>query len=164
MIDDIAWLGKKEELAFRETKFSGKNAGKIYQYSNHVDGLIRTRAIICAMAVLVFYPVVVLYFVTGQFSNAFFFERVVFSIVFIVAGVLFNKFRIPAILIASIPMLLMAATYLFNTMEIDVYRIAYSIAILVLILGGLYHNHKVNILEEELSNTLLENQLLDKNK
>ena len=31
MIEKLAWLGKKEELAFRELKFRGENSGKIYK-------------------------------------------------------------------------------------------------------------------------------------
>jgi len=40
MIDQLTFLGKKEELEFSKRKFRGKNAGKIYRYSNHIDGLI----------------------------------------------------------------------------------------------------------------------------
>ena len=91
MIDKLSWLGKEEELEFRKLKFRDKNAGKIYQYSNHVDGLIRTRAIIFAMVLFAFYPVILNYLFEDQFNNGFFFERLSFSIMFLVSGFLFNK-------------------------------------------------------------------------
>ena len=161
-MNEFSWLGKKEELEFRKQKFRGKNAGKIFQYSNHVDGLIRTRVIILAMVLFVFYPVLRNYVGTGQFHSAFFFERLIFSAMFLIAGLLFNKFRILSIVLAALPALVIAATYLLIPGNFHLYKIAYSIAILLLILSGLYYNSKVKKLEKELNQLLLENQLIDR--
>ncbi len=142
MIDELSWLGKKEELEFRKLKFRDKNAGKIYQYSNHVDGLIRTN----------------------QLHSEFFYERLIFSGMFLISGFLFNTFRIISILLATIPMLIIAASYLLIAQNFNIYKIAYSFAILLFILSGIYYNYKVKTLEKELSQNLLENQLIERDR
>jgi len=164
MLDKLSWLGKKEELEFGKLKFRGKNAGKIYQYSNHVDGLIRARVIIFAMTILAFYPVLINYLGTGQLQKEFFFERLIFSVMFLISGLIFNKYRILSVFLAAIPMALILATYLFVAGQFNIYRIAYSAAILLFILSVLYYNFNVKKLEKELGNSLLENQLIDKDE
>lgn len=164
MIDELSWLGKKEELEFRKLKFRDKNAGKIYQYSNHVDGLIRTRAIIFAMVLLAFYPVLMNYLGTNKLHTGFFYERIIYSAMFLISGLLFNKFRILSIILATIPMLMIVASYLLIAGNFNISRIAYSTAVLLFILSGFYYNYKVKKLEKELSQNLLENQLIERNE
>jgi hypothetical protein len=160
MVDQLTWLGKKEELEFREINFRGHNSGKIYQYSNHVDALIRTRAIIFAMTLLVLYPVLMNYLGTNQLNIPFLIERLVFSFMLLISGLLFNKLRILSIIIAAIPMLLIIVTHLFFAPGFNISVVGFLIAILLLILSGLYYNYKVKSVQKELSQKLLENQLI----
>lgn len=160
MIDSISFLGKKQELEFRKRKFSGKAAGKIYQYSDTVDSLIRTRAIILAMVLLALYPVVVYYFATGEFQGNFMMSRLIYSLFFLVAGLIFNKLRLLSVLIAAVPAALIIIENLFFLQPFSFYRTGFAIAIFGLILSGLFYNYKVIKLEKELRNILLENQLI----
>ena len=77
---------------------------------------------------------------------------------FLVSGFLFNKSRIFSIVIATIPMLLLIIG------NFSILGIAYFGAILLLILSGVYYNYKVKKLERELSQNLLENQLIERDE
>ena len=161
MLDQLEWLGKKEELEFRKIKFTGKDAGKSWQYAQSIDGLIITRAIVFAMAALVFYPILSNYLFHDVFTMDLLVERVIFSLMLIVGGVLFNRNRVIAIIIASVPIGLILLTYLFFQDQMHIYKIGFTAAVLFLVLRGLHYNKRSKKLKQELDSVLLENQLID---
>ena len=161
MFDQISWLGKKEELEFQKIKFSGKAAGTSWKYSQSVDGLIITRAVIFAMALLVFYPILSNYLFHDVFLADLLIERLVFSFIFIIAGVLFNRYRVLSIVLATLPILLMLITHVFLVEHINIYSIGFVVAVLFLVLRGLHYNKRVKQLREELEGQMLENQLVE---
>lgn len=80
---------------------------------------------------------------------------------FLVVGLLFNKYRIFSIILASIPMLLISATYLLIPENFVISKIAWAVAVLFIILSGLFLNYHLKKLEKELSQQLLENHLIE---
>ena len=154
MLDQLSWLGKPEELAYRQRQFRGKAAGVSYKYARNVDGLIRTRAIIFLMAVLVFYPLVYNFLFFSDFSVALLVERFICCVFLIFAGFLFNKHRPTAVIIAAIPITLILYTYLFMSGSFPIRTIGFMLAILILVLSGIYHDIKVKQLQKKLDTYL----------
>lgn len=149
MLDELPWLGKKEELEFREKKFSGKSAGKAWKYAQALDVIIRTRAIIFLLPLVLFYPVIISLFFLDIFSFELFIERLVLSLFFIVAGLLYNKYRIVSIIIASFPLVLLIISYLFMSQRLPFYKLTFTVAILFLLLqGALKHLESLKIKKE----------------
>ncbi len=154
-------LGKKEELEYREMKFTGKYAGKSWEHSQCIDGLIRTRAIIFIMVLLVFYPMVSNYIFHDYFSLEMFIERVVYSVLFLIAGMMFNKYRMLSTVIAMIPMIIILLTYLAIAGQFSIGKVGFSVAIIFILLSGVYYHYKGKRLRKELDQSLLENQLIE---
>lgn len=161
MIDKISWLGKKEELEFRKLKFNDERAGKIYLYSNYVDGLIRTRAIILIMSVLVLFPSLISLLISNALDFELLLGRIISGTMFLISGIFFNKYRIPSIILGIIPVLFLIATFLFIPSQFNLKMTVYAGAILFLISSGFYYNFKVKKLQKELELGLLENQLIE---
>lgn len=157
---NFTWL-RPAEIELEQQKFRGKLAGTSYQYSKHLDNLRRTRVIIFVMSVLVFFPVMNIYFITGQFVLGLLIERAIFSIMLIASGLLFNKLRIPALILAMIPIVIIIGGYLFVPGQFDIRIIGFMGAILVLIGSGVYHHIKVQKLGKELERNTLEAHLID---
>ena len=156
----FTWL-RSTEIELEQQKFRGKLAGKSYQYSKHLDGLRRTRIIIFVMSLLVFFPVMNVYFIVGQFPLGLFIERVIFSIVLILAGLLFNRLRIPALILAMIPIMIIIGSYLLVPGQFDVRIIGFMGAILVFVGLGIYHHLKSQKIGKELEKNTLEAHLID---
>lgn len=161
MIDQLKWLGKKEELAFEKHTFRGKLAGKAWKYSKNIDGLIRTRAIIFLMALVVFYPLIGLYAVHGEVFTGLLAERLVYALLLILAGLLFNKFRILSIFLAALPLIAISLSYILIPGVFDSRKLGFTIAMLLFVFSGLYHHFQLKKLRRELETGLLENQLLE---
>lgn len=161
MIDQLTFLGKKEELEFSKRKFRGKNAGKIYRYSNHIDGLIRTRAIIIAMVLLVFIPVVLVYQENEEIGKMLLYERLIYSVFFLVSSLLFNRARYIAVLLTTLPLLALLSSYLLIPGNFSFRAVGFLSAILFTVLSGLYSDRKAKKIKNELSNLSLENTLID---
>lgn len=153
MLDNLKWLAKTEEIEFEKTKFHGKLAGKAWKYSRNLSGLIRTRAIIFLMAILVFFPVLTNYLFHDIFYPELLIERAIYSVIFITSGILFNKLRILSIILASLPIILILTTYLLILKQFDYKVIGFLAAILFLILSGIYHNYRLKIIKRELDNS-----------
>lgn len=163
MTDNFKWMLKNEEIEFEKMKFKGKLAGKAYKYSNNIRGLIRTRIIIFSMSILVLYRVLANYLFHEVFDLQFLIERIVFSVVILTAGLLFNKFRTLSILLAVSPLIIITGTYLFIPGQFHLRTVAFMLAIILMILAGIYYNVQSKKLKRELESTYLENQLIDGN-
>lgn len=163
MLSYFRWLGKKDELAFAKQEFRGKLAGKSWKYEQNLDGLVRTRLIIFFMSIFILYPVLSNYVFHGVFSGDLLFERLIFSVILIFSGLIFNKFRIVSIILGMIPIMLILIIYLLIPGQFGVWRFGFMGAILCLIGAGFYHNKNIKQLRKELEATLLENQLIDSN-
>jgi len=161
MDDQIRWLGAKEELDFAKQKFRGKLAGKMARYRTSLESIIRVRFMIFIMALLVFSPIVTNYFLHDVFSKELFYERIVFSVALLAAGLIYNKNRVIAIIIASIPILLIIYTYVFIPGNFDIKTVGFMMAILVFILRGLFHHFRLIKMKKELHSFLIENSLID---
>lgn len=161
MLDNIQWLGKKEELAYRDLKFKGKAAGTSWKYAQSIDGLIITRAVIFLMAVLVFYPILSNYLFHGVFSFELFMERVIYSAMFLTAGYLFNKHRLASVIIAVIPLIIILLMYLFIASQFSMWKVAFLVAVIFLVLRGIHYDRQSRKLKEELDRLLLENHLIE---
>lgn len=161
MLEQLKWLGDKEEVAFEQHKFRGKLAGKAYKYSQNIDGLIRVRLLMVVTAILMFKPIITNYLFHGLFDSELLVERIIFFVMLLVGALLFNKFRIPAIILASIPVLLIIYTYLVNPEYFDLRIIAFNIALLGIFLSGIYHNHRIKTLRNELEQNLSTAQLIE---
>ena len=152
---------KKEETDLLDREFRGKLAGKSWKYEQQLDGLVRTRMVIFAMSLLVFHPILMNYLYHDFFSQDLLIERIAFSGLYLLAGALFNKFRILSIVIALIPSVLIFLTYLIIEGQFDIRKLGFTGAILLLILTGIYHHFKSTQLGDELRAQLLENQIMD---
>jgi len=151
------WLGKKEELEYAERRFEGKLGAKSWKYSQQIDKLAQIRFFIFLMSILVFFPVLTTYLAQGyHFPMELFVERLIFSVVLVIGGLLFNKYRIAAILIASLPLILIQIAYVMNGSAA-----VFNAAFLIFILSGLYFQFQAKKLRKELDRSLLENQLID---
>ncbi len=150
MINQLECLGKKEELELRKMKFSGKAGGIAWKYSQTIDNLIMIRTLIFIMAILLLYPVLSNYFIHGVFSLDLLIERVIFCAVLIIAGLLYNKYRIFAIILAAIPLVLVVLTNLGKL----------PAAVTLIILSGIYFQIKAKRLQKELEGYLPENHLI----
>lgn len=159
-MNKTSWL-RPAEIELRQRKFRGKLAGKSWKYASHLDNLSRTRAIIFGMALLVFFPVLNRYFILGEFSVPLLIQRAVFSVVLIVAGLLFNKLRIFAMVLAMLPLILIIAGYLFIPGQFDIRIIGFMGAILTFIGLGIYHHIKAEQLRKELEKNTPEAHLVD---
>ena len=160
MIDRLKWLVKEDELEFEKRKFSGKLAGLSWRYSQNLRGLIRVRAIILIMTLLVFYPILSNFIFHGVFFPELLWERVIFSVVLLISGLLFNKFRLASIIIAIIPILIILLTYIVVAGQFDYRKIGFTSAILVILISGIYHHFQLIRLRRDLESTDLENQLI----
>ena len=161
MLDKFQWLLKSEEVNFEKKRFRGKLAGKAYKYSRHIDGLIRTRIIIFAMSVLVLYPVLANYLFHDLFDLYFLIERIVFAVLLLIAGLLFNKVRVLSIIIAVIPLIIITTTYILIPGQFNFRVVAFMIAIILIILVGIYHNFQSKRIKRDLENTYVENHLIE---
>ena len=70
------------------------------------------------MALFIFYPVVTNYIFHSVFFPDLFMERLIASWMLMMAGLAFNKFRIGAILFASIPLTVLLLSYLLGVWEL----------------------------------------------
>lgn len=163
MNDNFKWLGKKDEVDFEKVKFKGKLAGKSWKYSQSLDRIIAVRITIFAMTILVFYPIVSNYFFHDVFTMELFIERIVFALILLFAGLIFNKYRIAAILIATIPLILILLSYILIPGQFDYRKIGFTTAILLIVLSGIYQHFQLKNLKKELEETQLENHLVDNN-
>ena len=156
----IKKLLKKEEYALLSGGFRGKWAGVLWKYEQNLDGLVRTRIILFIMSLLVFYPVWFHNVVNDFYSDDIMIERVIFSVMYLTAGLLFNKFRIVALIIGMIPSLLIFSIYA-NPANLHFRRMGFTAAIVIVVASGFYHNFKVKQLAKQLEGNLLENQMLE---
>jgi len=159
MHDQLSFLVRRDELEFKKRSFRGKQAGMLYKYSNHLDGLIRTRAIIFAMVVIVVVPAVLA--MQEETAVAILQERLVLSAIFLLAGLLFNKLRYLSIVIAALPLLLILVSYFFTPGAVGLRPFAFNGAVLALILSGIRHNYLAKKLRKELTDSSPENLLTD---
>lgn len=159
MIENFKAFGKQDEVDFEKNKFKGKLAGKAWQYSKHLDGVIRTRVIIFAMAFIVLYRVLAHKIFNDFFSFEFLIERIIFSSMFILSAILYNKLRVLSFIVAIIPLVIILAEYILGPGGIKI--IGFQGGILLLVLIGIYNNFKLKQLRKELESQLIENQLID---
>jgi len=160
MNNDLSWLGKKEELEFLKQKFNGNVALKKHQYSNCIDAMVKIRLMLFVMSIIVFYPVVINYVVTKEFQLDFFIERLTFAVLFFVAGLLFNKHRVLAIIMGMIVIAVILFGNLFSQ-GLYLRSLVFNLFILGVLIGGLYYHYKLKGLKTDLMKNLLENQLID---
>ncbi len=159
MLQNFKWLALKDEIEFEQRKFKGKLAGKANKYSQHLDGIIRTRIMIFAMSMLIFHSVLTNYLLHDSFEMEFLIERSIFSMIFMVCGILFNKARIVTIIISSLPLLLIIISYFFDN-QFSGRPFAFMTGITIVLLSGVYHQIQLKKLKKELENSLIENSLL----
>ncbi len=157
MIEEFQWLLRKEEIEFEKKKFKGILAGKAYKYSRNIDGLIRTRILIFAMSLIVFYPVLTNYLFHEYLDIQFFIERIVFCAILVTSGLLFNKYRVLSIILAVIPVLIISSTYLIYPGTFHIRTGAFMLAIAMVILIGIYHDFQCKKIKRELEAAVNEN-------
>jgi sulfite exporter TauE/SafE len=108
------------------------------------------------MSVLVFYPIITNYLFHEIFIPELFFERIIFSAMLLMSGLLFNRFRVISLILAFIPLLLIAITYLTIPENFNFKRIGFILAILILIASGFYYHFKAIRLKKELLATTID--------
>jgi len=150
MLDQLKWLGDKDEVAFSKKVFKGQLAGKSWKYAQHLDSLIGIRAMMFVMILGVLKPVLMNYIYHQLFMKELLIERLIYAVVFVV----FNKFRHVSILIACVPMILILWSYLFIMEGVSINTIASNVAILIWFLAGFYHNYKLKSIRQELEPTM----------
>lgn len=152
MIDELKWLARADELELEKKNFRGKLAGKSWKYAQNLRALIRTRAIILLMSVIVYYPIISEFAYHSQFRIDLLKERFIYSILFLISGLLFNKFRIISLLLAAILLIHMVHSYIVSPNDFDLRQIADATATLLIVLIGIYHHIQLlklkRILEE----------------
>ena len=169
MLEQLEFLAKPEERAFKKIKFKGKLAGKSWKYAQNLDGLIRTRLVISIMSILVLNPVIINYLLNGVFLKELFIERMILSALLFAFALLYNKFRIISIIGSALVVAITLYPYLTVPGYFDNRIIGFLLAIIALILSGIYHHLKLQKIEKELRLHLNIDQLakvkfLDSNK
>ncbi len=154
MLNNFQGLLKPEELQLREIKFKGKLAGTAFKYSRRLDGLIMVRLCLFAMSVLVFYPVIINYIFHGVFTIDLFVERAIFSVILLLAGLMFNKFRVVAILLGAIPLALILFMYLTVPGQFALSNFGFIGAVFLIVTSGLYHHFEANKLSDVLKSNI----------
>lgn len=76
--------------------------------------------------------------------------------ILIIAGCYFNRFRIAAILLASIPLLLIFVSYFLEDGPIRVRPVGFMGAAFAIVLSGIYHHLTISKLKGELELSLIE--------
>ncbi len=147
---NLTFLAKKEELAFAKTRFQGKWAGKAWKFQLHLNGLIRTRAVILALAILICFNVIIDYLTLGVIPGDLLAERVAFSLIFAIAGLCFNRFRVASIVAALLPVGLLLGSYL-TVDSFDVYTIGFLGAVFLTISLGFCHNYELKRLRRQMA-------------
>ena len=150
MIGNFKWLLTNEEIEFEKQKFKGKLAGKAYKYSLNIDGLIRTRILIFAMSILVLYRVLANYLFYEIFDIQFLIERIIFGVIILIGGLIFNKFRILSIIIAVVPLIIITGTYLLIPGQFHLRTVAFMVAMIFLILSGTYNHIQAKNIKNQL--------------
>lgn len=127
-----------QNINLKQYRFRGKLAGKKWKHEQAVDRINIARKIIFLMSILVFYPVLRYYLDFGVFDLIWFIERLIYSIVFLLCGIFFEKFRLASMIIAMIPILFILFSYLFFIEYFPLRIIAFNLAIMFLIGMGIY--------------------------
>lgn len=122
--------------------FRGKLAGISWKREQAISQINSTRKVIFLMSVLVFYPIIRNYINWGEFDSAWFMERLIYSIVLLLCGIFFHKFRLGSMIIAMLPILLIFLTYLLFISYFPLWILAFNLAILVLLAKGIYFHFK----------------------
>ncbi len=167
---NVDLLLRKDEVGFiRNNEFRGKKAGLAWKYNNHLNGLARTRFIIFVMVILILYPAIVNYLYPSAINSLhdipdpkiMLYERGVYSIIFLLSGLIFNRFRIVAILLASVPLILAIITYVLLSDGFGFTNMLYLIAVLLIINVGFYNNYMIHKLREQLEHDFIEQHLVE---
>ena len=139
-----------KEINLSNYQFRGKLSGRNWKRDQALNRIDITRKIILVMSLLVFYPVVMSYLALDQLNVALLIERIIYSLILLACGLLFYKFRLAAMIVALLPMSLILATYLLFMSFIPIRTVAFIIAIIILILVGIYFHFQEKSLKKEL--------------
>lgn len=161
MVENFKWLLRQEEIDFTKRKYKGQLAGQAYKYAMNIDGLIRTRILIFLMSVLVLYRVLANYLFHEVFDINFLVERIVFAVIILTGGLLFNKYRVFSIILASVPLLLITCTYLFIPAMFHLRTFGFMLGITLMILFGIYNHFQAKKIKRQLEDS---EYIIDLNK
>jgi len=150
MEDVLDDFNSKKSIDLSKYQFRGKLSGISWKREQALDRMSKVRKIIFVMSLLVFYPIIIQYAVNGDFHMALFIERLIYSIILLLCGLFFNRFRLATMIIASLPILLILATYLFFIEYLQLRTIAFFLAILFFLGMGIYSYFQVKKSERQL--------------
>jgi len=150
-LKEYRYLLKPEELEQSRKKYKGKLAGVRHRYTTALDGLVRVRIMIFGMALLVFYSPILQYIIRDTFIEDLWLERGIFSIIFLISGLIFNSIRYLSLVLAIIPFILMSLVGMS----------VYFWVIFILILSGFYYQITAKKYKTELNASAIENQLIE---
>ncbi len=159
MLEQFSFLLREDEIETNRKKYVGKMAGRAWKYSQNIDGLIRTRIIIFLSAIYILVPIIIILATSGEFPATFAIERFILALIIIAGGLLFNKARILGIIIASLPLILIALFQLFSPGGFDIRLVGILMGLSLLILSGIFHNYRTKKLRSELEHTEIINSL-----
>lgn len=139
-----------DSIDLKDYKFRGSMAGFEWKYEQAQDRLKKLRWMIFALVPYMFYPAVMAVATGKTIPQGYLFERIAFSVLFIIAGLVYARNRIMAIAIALVPMLLIVLTYISR--QFIVTSVGVNLGIAFLLASGIYFHNR----EKKLRKFLIE--------
>ncbi len=136
-------------IQFSDLKFKGKLYGKEYQRERAADFLKKIRVLLFILPVLVFYPILTDFVIHDIVNYDLLFERTIFSIIFILSGILFYKNPLIAIIAAMLAPILMMTAMLFTGFY-TIRLLGFYGAIIALLIVGIYYYFQEKKVRNEL--------------
>lgn len=144
-------FGNKQEIQFAHKPFRGVHAGKANKLRQHINGLIRARGFIFLLLLSLSYR---LYNVVTESPigiNALNINQRVIPCIFIISILLYNHFRLPALILSILPFSIMLLTGNINIQLLGI----------LLFLGiGIYRHISAEQIKKELQSVNVEDHLI----
>lgn len=157
-MDKLIQFLTAEERDFARQKFKGKEAGKAWKHTQHLQKITSAKVLIILMIFASWRLVITNYLFHDYWSTEMFVERAVLCFAFVISALLFNKFRILSVTLGVLGMLVILFTYYISgTTTLKSY--ASNLAILLVIVSSLYFDVKAQKLRKELEPYVVHNHL-----
>jgi hypothetical protein len=136
-------------IDFSDLKFKGKLYGKGYKREQAADFLKKIRVLLFILPILVFYPILTDFVLHDIVNYDLLFERIVFSIIFMLSGIFFYKNPLIAIIAAMLSPILMI-TFMLLTGSYTIRLLGFYGAIIALLIVGIYYHFQEKKIKKEL--------------
>lgn len=144
-------FGKQSEVEFSTRTFRGKAAGKFSKYSRFVDNIIQVRIVIFAMIFNSLFPLVIAILEKVPNLDLLILQQVFLALLFLIAGLLYNRLRIIATLIAIAPLILTSIILMSQTGQNVIRPVSFQFGIFMFVSFGLVRHFQMKKIHKQLS-------------